>query len=181
MELFLLYSFQTENKMRIHPKVIAENFEKGNFVESWNGFPADLILCFYTDNFNIGEDRFKFCVNKSGGPASFEWWDLSEIAKLSEGEVNELITICAYKTYIEKEFSKKDIIKKLAAIYACDTSSIYRKGALAIMGLCSSLFQFSLSLELPYRAKRKPLTAEEEHTLNPFYFMSYPEFMAHQQ
>ena len=167
--------------MRIHPKVITENFEKGIYVESWKGYDADLILCFYSDNLNIGEERFKVCVNKAGGPMTYYWWDLSEIAKLSEDEVNELMTICAYKKYIEEEFDKKDIIKRLAAFFACETHTIHRKGIPAIMELCATLFQFSLSLELPYRAKRKPLTPEEEHTLNPFYFQSYKEFIARKQ
>lgn len=167
--------------MRIHPKVITENFEKGIYVESWKGYDADLILCFYSDNLNIGEERFKACVNKAGGPITYYWWDLSEIAKLSEDEVNELMTICAYKTYINEEFSKKDIIKRLAALFVCDTSIIKSKDTPTLMELCSSLFQFSLSLELPYRAKRKPLTPEEEHTLNPFYLPNYSEFKGRHQ
>jgi hypothetical protein len=146
--------------MRIHPKVITENFEKGIYVESWKGYDADLILCFYSDNLNIGEERYKACVNKAGGPMTYYWWDLSEIAKLSEDEVNELMTICAYKKYIEEEFDKKDIVKRLATFFECDTSAINRKGTPALM------------------AKRKPLTPEEEHTLNPFYLPSYSEFIS---
>jgi hypothetical protein len=164
--------------MRIHPKVIAENFEKGNYIESWKGFSADYILCFYCNNFHLGEDRFKACVNKSGGPMYFDWWDLSEIAKLTEDEVNELTAICAYKTYIKKELETKDISNRLSAIFACDIYTIRSKGSPAILELCATLFQFSLSLNLPYRAKRKPLTPAEEQALNPFYFASYSEFVA---
>jgi hypothetical protein len=61
--------------MRIHPKVIADKFSKGIFVETWKNLSTDYISCRYSFDLEIGEERFKKCVGHSGGPISFDWWD----------------------------------------------------------------------------------------------------------
>ena len=165
--------------MRVHPKVIADKFSKGIFVEYWRSLDPDLICCKYKDDLSIGEDRFKKCVGQSGGPISFDWWDMEEINRLSEEEMIELENICQYKIYVEAVLKEKDVHERIASLFLCNTNHVNNFGTKRILELCN-LF-YTLSLELHSKNRNDLLTykyIDKKSDSNPFKILGFVAFKA---
>lgn len=165
--------------MRVHPKVIVEKFSKGIFVDYWRNLSPDFICCKYKFDLGIGEDRFKKCVGQSGGPISFDWWDMEELNRMSEIELVELENICHYKIYIDKVLNEKNIYERIASLFLCNIIHVKNFGTKRILELCN-LF-YTLSLELHSKNRNDILTfkyIDKKSDSNPFKILGFDDFKA---
>lgn len=123
-----------------------EKFESGEYLRQWNEFEPILICGSYSQNMDIGESKFYNCVGGFSGIGDVDWWITAELEKLSSDEINELLLICKYKTYLDKILRNYDLIQKISNFYGCETFHIFRTGNKKMLEFISILNNFHKSI-----------------------------------
>jgi hypothetical protein len=71
-----------------------EKFETGEFISEWNGYIPFYAGCFYGSEVVLGgEERYKHCYDFFSGIGDVEWWDKTELDKLTQEEQDDLLRI----------------------------------------------------------------------------------------
>ena len=118
---------------------IDNGFESGKYLSQWNGYdPSILGNISYSQHIGIGEDKYFDCVGEITGMSDVSFWVKFELDKLSNEDIEELILICRYKTYIENIINK-ELLVKLSSIFNCSESDIRKLKHSGIINLCNNL------------------------------------------
>jgi hypothetical protein len=131
--------------MREHQRHWVAKFESGEYLSKWHNYDPILIGTPYSDYIGIGEKDFLHCVDYHSGIGDVSWWIKSELDKLLPEELQQLKSICQYKTYL-KGIITTDVINQLCKIYDCDPFHIHRTGTNTILQLMNELNSFELNI-----------------------------------
>lgn len=102
-----------------------EKFESGEFISEWNGYYPFYAGCFYGSEVVLGgEKRYEHCFDFFSGIGDIEWWDKTELDKLSQAEQDDLLRILKRN----KQFDdyKKKIVDDLAKALNVEKYQVYR-------------------------------------------------------
>ena len=102
-----------------------EKLETGEYIREWNGYVPHYAGCFYGDGIVLGgEEKYRHCYDFFSGVGDVEWWDKTELDKLTPEEQDDLLRILKRN----KKFGeyKHKIVEDLAKALNVERYQIYR-------------------------------------------------------
>ena len=159
--------------MRQRPWV--KKFETGEYLRTWNGFETISIGGPYSENMDIGENKFIHCMGFFCGIGDVDWWIAKELEKLSHEEQEELKMICEYKNYIRKVITY-ELIEKITDLFGCQTFHINRTGDSNMRELCNHLYNFTKKIKKHSKNCLNKKTIQYNEQGNIFHILSFEEF-----